>query len=390
MVHGLFGHPKDTWTYKTSKSKKKKELKKYESSNSESEESEPKVQPTSWKQKLRFKPQKSKKGKDHVDDIQPTEHAPQPQPTYEADLPSAVGPADESDSAESDSHTSSDAPEARAGGHPAPSSENKSTEFRTNDAFWPKDLLATQMKNARVYTWGYEADVAKAFDFASQSSIYEHAKQLLSDLADEEDKAPNPNRRIVFVTHSLGGLIVKDALTTSSVSKLAHLKRVQQDVVGVCFLGTPHRGSSAASMGKIAFNISKIAYTHANTNLLKSLERNSETLDRIGDGFANLLYERNFKIHSFRETKPMKGVMIVEPYSAQIGVAEEGKGEINKNHSEMTRFCNESDMGFVRVLAVLRRWVSEAGPSTYRSIYKSQSPYILITILIGTSPSRQG
>lgn len=50
--------------------------------------------------------------------------------------------------------------------------------------FWPRDLLKDDLKNARVITWGYDANIANAFSYASKESLFGHSNTLLSDLAD--------------------------------------------------------------------------------------------------------------------------------------------------------------------------------------------------------------
>ena len=72
---------------------------------------------------------------------------------------------------------------------------------------------------------------------------------------------------------------------------------------GVCFLGTPHRGSKSASIAKVAYDISVAVTKRPNTRLLQGLERNSEILDSIGDQFSQTLLEKNLSIASFREEK---------------------------------------------------------------------------------------
>lgn len=55
--------------------------------------------------------------------------------------------------------------------------------WSSGDVFWPRDLLKEDMKNVRIITWGYDANIANAFTFASKESIFGHADTLLSDLA---------------------------------------------------------------------------------------------------------------------------------------------------------------------------------------------------------------
>ena len=48
---------------------------------------------------------------------------------------------------------------------------------------WPRDLLPQDLPNARILSWGYDSTIAKVKSFSSQSSIFGHAQNLLSDLA---------------------------------------------------------------------------------------------------------------------------------------------------------------------------------------------------------------
>jgi hypothetical protein len=55
--------------------------------------------------------------------------------------------------------------------------------WSSGSCFWPRDLLSADLERARLITWGYDADIANAFQYASQDSIYGHADTLLNDLA---------------------------------------------------------------------------------------------------------------------------------------------------------------------------------------------------------------
>ena len=47
---------------------------------------------------------------------------------------------------------------------------------------WPRDLLREDVSNARIITYGYDANVMNFFSSTSQSSIHQHAINLLEDL----------------------------------------------------------------------------------------------------------------------------------------------------------------------------------------------------------------
>ncbi len=188
--------------------------------------------------------------------------------------------------------------------------------------------------------------------------MLQHAETLLSDLLDARQTLEERERNIIFVAHSLGGIVVKDASCLSMISQ-TRLSKILPATVGICFLGTPHRGSGSAIVGKIAFEMSKIFYTHANTTILKTLENNAGILDRISWNFSQLLMGRELQIHSFRETLPTNGCMIVDAVSFSLGEGREIKGEIPLNHRDMTKFSSSKDVGYQRVSKVLAHWLRE-------------------------------
>ena len=77
---------------------------------------------------------------------------------------------------------------------------------------WPRDLLKTEakLKYTRLITWGYDSSVAKLTEFSSQSSVFGHAENLLSDVSRKREEDEEETRPIIFVGHSLGGLVIKE------------------------------------------------------------------------------------------------------------------------------------------------------------------------------------
>lgn len=84
--------------------------------------------------------------------------------------------------------------------------EDNST-VRKHDTFWPADFLPAACPLARILTWGYDSKVTLFFSGpVDQGNYYSHAKDLLYDLNDLRGDRKRP---IIWVTHSLGGIIVK-------------------------------------------------------------------------------------------------------------------------------------------------------------------------------------
>ena len=80
---------------------------------------------------------------------------------------------------------------------------------------------------------------------------------------------------------------------------------------GVVFLGTPHRGSQKTGLGIIAANACRAMLQDANTGILRSLEQDSEVLERIRDGFERMMTREKVKAYSFVEEIPTAGVGMV-------------------------------------------------------------------------------
>lgn len=78
------------------------------------------------------------------------------------------------------------------------------------DIFWPKDLLPKDLPNCRICTWGYNVDLNLIRRDTSTATVFQHAKNLLSDLADARMSKAEKTRPLIFVAHSLGGIVVKD------------------------------------------------------------------------------------------------------------------------------------------------------------------------------------
>jgi hypothetical protein len=236
-------------------------------------------------------------------------------------------------------------------------SNDKKELFR--ETYWPRDLLPKTLPRARILTWGYDVRIEKAFEPVSQVSILQHAEGLLSDLHGLRAASSSSLLPLVFVAHSLGGIIVKDALSLSRFES-GHLIEISLATIGVVFMGTPHRGSRIASIGKIAFELSKVLLKSPNVQILRTLEVDSDVLLRIGRNFEQLLGEGKIKIQSFSEELKTKGTMIVDSVSSTLGHSMEARGTIHADHRNMTKFASENDTGFKRVSAVLRQWETEA------------------------------
>ncbi|KAL4795260.1 hypothetical protein BDV19DRAFT_175616 [Aspergillus venezuelensis] len=177
--------------------------------------------------------------------------------------------------------------------------------------FWPADLLALDFPDVRVLTYGYESQVARFFSTLNLSTITQHSQDLLSRLTSERHESPE--RPLIFIAHSLGGLLVKGALNESALHQPDDpQRRISRECRMVMFFGTPHRGSDFAQWGSALANIASVLGFSVNTRIVQNLARESEILQRLERDFEGIIAQRDtlgrkFKIYTFQEAKAVGG-----------------------------------------------------------------------------------
>ncbi|KAM0321508.1 hypothetical protein ACHAQA_010076 [Verticillium albo-atrum] len=226
---------------------------------------------------------------------------------------------------------------------------------------WPKLLLADKLTTARILTFGYDAYVLRA-SVASTNKLADHARNLLSDLTDCREASDAVSRPLIFVAHSLGGLVCKEAILQSRNNSALHLQGIFSSLAGIIFMGTPHQGSWMAKWAKIpAKGLGIIKST--NTKLLGVLETGDDFLESVQRRFLDMVQEqqkqhgRSVEIMCFYEELPITGVgTIVSQDSATF--QSHPLLSIRATHSGIVKFKREEETGFKRVYAELRRWSS--------------------------------
>ncbi|KAI1175691.1 Alpha/Beta hydrolase protein [Nemania sp. FL0916] len=228
---------------------------------------------------------------------------------------------------------------------------------------WLKDLLPEKLPRCRVMSFEYDSAVFGG----GTGSIRSAATSLLQALRDSRDsqdhqdpkttdtdetpKRPETNMTtktdktdemtpyaeipIVFVGHSLGGLVIKQCLSLASQD----YQKMAECTKGILFLGTPHRGADAAERAIILRSIAGAVMRKPPSFFLEALRTNSDELYRISEDF--LPFARNYAIFSFYEEYPHSRVyneVVVNQYSAIIGLAHEQTMMLGGNHSSICRF----------------------------------------------------
>ncbi|KAK0622435.1 hypothetical protein B0T14DRAFT_563886 [Immersiella caudata] len=255
----------------------------------------------------------------------------------------------------------------------------------SNGVLWLRDLLPLDIPNARMFSWGYDANT-HAKSHVSCKYLYDHARTLVSDLCRKRKLSDSMERPIIFIAHSLGGLVVKSALIHSDSARKGALqdhRSIKVSTYGIIFMGTPHQGGSGVQLGRLMVNVASL-FVAADDRLLRHLERDSEWLQQqlgqfssIGEDFVTKFAFESYETPTFLG----RSIMVVPRASAVVSSQANAEAiPIAADHREMVRYRSRSDEGYTTIsehlqimikaapLAVHRQWEVERRVETARNI----------------------
>lgn len=226
---------------------------------------------------------------------------------------------------------------------------------------WPRTLLPTFISKARILTYGYDAYAIRKSVLSNNRAI-DHATNLLHDLTTDRTSCNASSRPIIFVAHSLGGLVCKKALLLSRRNPELHLQDIFKSTKGIVFMGTPHGGSWMASWAKIPAAALSFVKS-SNRSLLAVLETDNQFLESLQLEFLEMIRGLResgqiFEVTCFFEELPLPKVGKVVSKESAI-LPGYNSISIHANHCEMVKFESAQATGFKRLIGELQRWSSQ-------------------------------
>ncbi|TVY39322.1 putative ankyrin repeat protein [Lachnellula occidentalis] len=239
---------------------------------------------------------------------------------------------------------------------------------------WLRDFLPRSFPGARIYTFGYDARVL--FSLAT-GDIGTFANNLLEDVWRVRVERGEKRRPIIWIVHSMGGLVVKKRKETVAKSTKAltiasndptRYGDIHSSTTSILFMATPHRGSDhAASLGAIAEIANwPLAGTlsrfkgKVRDDLIRGLEKDSPAIKRIAEEFRELGGLKFFSFVEMNRTPPLSR-RVVDEETGTMGVDGERVFYMDgEDHKSIVRFESEESPSYRKVLAVLRDAVDDA------------------------------
>ncbi|KAH8881765.1 TPR-like protein [Thozetella sp. PMI_491] len=214
-------------------------------------------------------------------------------------------------------------------------------------AIWLRDrlpgILAESNIVARVRSFGY--DSATVFSH-SITDLQTAAKTLLVRLRGFRKTQQQRTYPIIFVCHSLGGLVVKEALV-QAWNRSSYNQDILDMAKACLFLGVPHRGSGLADWATVPISFLKtlsMGFT-GNSNFVGILKSSSKDWVRLSDNFVERAEKLYFR--SFFETEKYGNLIVVDEGSAAMHIRTEQVIPLDgSNHRNICKFRANEDQRF--------------------------------------------
>jgi hypothetical protein len=138
-------------------------------------------------------------------------------------------------------------------------------------------------------------------------TVYDFAKDFLVSI--QADRREAPARPLLFVCHSLGGIIVKEMLRQACHSQDADLCMVFKSTRGIMFFGTPHNGADPRELLHHMFErLIRMSGLTANEQVVNALLPTSERLRELRDDFNPIAQQQQWMIYSFQEAYGVRAI----------------------------------------------------------------------------------
>lgn len=241
-----------------------------------------------------------------------------------------------------------------------------SWKSKNNPDMWLRDFLPASIPNLRVLTYGYDTKLPGS---RSKSSILELSRKLLESIKTTRDESTK-HRPLILIGHSLGGLVVKQALVQASEGSEDDLA-VFNSCYAVMFFGVPNRGLDN-------IHLMSMVKGQPNEDLVRSLG--------VGSSFSKLLHESFIKrftldseivcVYETKTTPTVKWnsktkswertgsevMMVPESSAIYAGRNEQPYDQlpVEADHSEIVKFSDVSNSDYIIIQSRINKWVQRA------------------------------
>ena len=182
------------------------------------------------------------------------------------------------------------------GSHPFGSWQPKGSENK--DWMWVRDALPKALPTIRVVLFGYDTALADSNSFKTIADL----ASSLNDTLTASGFGTPASKPLIFLAHSLGGIIVKEALLALAGGN-ERARRMLQQTAGAVLFGAPTRGMETQALMTMVSG-------QANEGLIRDLTIPSGYLKSLEDQFFDVAIAGRMKLFWAFETKTSPTVAV--------------------------------------------------------------------------------
>lgn len=212
-------------------------------------------------------------------------------------------------------------------------------EKYNDENFWLA-WLGKDLSDLGIWSFDY---VAEAFEWKGKAMpLFDQASNLL-DWLESRDLG---ERTLIFITHSMGGLLVKEMLRTAQNYKK---QEIITQTKGIVFLATPHTGSHLA---KLIENIKPLTGTTVNVEELKA---HAPQLRQLNEWYRENVRSLGIATKVYYETQPVYGILVVDPDSANPGIEGVKPVAMPDNHISISKPTSTDSQVYLGVRTFIKK-----------------------------------
>ncbi|RDL42485.1 uncharacterized protein BP5553_02464 [Venustampulla echinocandica] len=205
---------------------------------------------------------------------------------------------------------------------------------------WLIDTLHSyyEYPKSRILTFGYDTSHAVAGIYTI-GGIRKKALQLLDDLVElRKTLEPGVNRPIVFISHDIGGIIVKEALWIATIerSKYRDIKTCTRFLI---FFGCPHRCSSPQNMEEIVANLLLSGEKISRVGLSTTIKELARSIIEINEAFIKSKMPLLATIMSVYSETTDLALQVFNKFVTTLDLPNERQVSVAKPHKELCRMA---------------------------------------------------
>lgn len=218
--------------------------------------------------------------------------------------------------------------------------------------FWPKDWLAKDVPNVRVVNVGYETELTMWNANLPMESEKRSLSERAADLLEKLRKADVGSRPVIWVGHSMGGLLIKEVLNLANSE--TEFCDMRDNTLGVIFYSTPHHGASLARYSNMA------KYMVFPSMEVQELDKGNPKLSILHDNFVQLVSSLDIPCLSFGEMEKTSIGMKLKLAIVPLESANPGIGDffpIPSNHINICKPKDKEAEVYQRTLSFIRKCI---------------------------------